>query len=528
MFNKNKPVLVIDIGSRLTITQVWANGHIKVDALKVVDFDSGKNFDETFVASIQNFIKENNVKHKKAIVRPTLSSLFIKHLQLPAVPDKELAEAIKWQVKEDVPYNLLQSVFEYSVIKRISKEDGAKLVDVICVCAKEEEVKRWVLLTKQAGLACLAVGLLPFSYEKLKQRYINDAKDKISCILHIDNDSCYIFIYRENKLDFYRELPVSINKLRESLRGVLVSDLGKIELSPGEIEDILFRVGIPDDNFVYNNKFNATQILGMLRPVLERLAMEVKRSFIYYHSQFQTGEVSNILLTGEIMAIPKIETFLSKELSLDVKRLAIDDKIEIDSSITSKLLPKFIHCLGLALDYSQGISLLPQQFRTEKIESVEKVSIRWVAFIVFLLFSLSLLLARISIKSYERDLDNKKIYLNIISELKETKSKVDEFNGFIGELKSSEYPLAAMLKKLSNITTPELFIVDFSVDLSSRAGSMKGFVKSGGDNPSTLLAKLVNEMKGSIYFNEASILSVQRVNRNDAEVTEFDISFRLS
>jgi type IV pilus assembly protein PilM len=528
MFNKNNSVLIIDVGSKLTMLNAVVNGHIKINALRTINLAPEKNIDEFFVNSVHSFVKENNIKHKNAVIRPSLSSLFIKRLQLSAVPDKELAEAIKWQVKEDVPYDLSKSVFDYSVIKRTTKEDGSKIIDVICMSAKEEEVRRWVLLLKRVGLNCLSVGLLPFSYEKLIQRYIKEAKDKISCVLHVDNDSCYVFIYRENKLDFYRELPVSINKLRESLRGTLVSNLGKIELSPHEIDDVLFRVGIPGDNFIYKDKINATQILGMLRPVLERLVMEVKRSFIYYHSQFQAEKVESILIAGDIILIPNIENFLSKELALNIEKFSLEGKVDIASDIAADSLPIITGYLGLALGYKQQAGLLPYEFRAEKIETVEKTSIRWVTFIVFLLFVISLLLAKTSIKSYEKSLDNKKIHLNVISELTETKSKLDNFNDFATNLKTSEYPLAGMLKKLSNITSRELFIVNFSVDCLSGTGDMKGFVKNGGENPSTVLNKLINEMKKSAYFSEANIVSVEKDVYNETEVTAFDVNFKLS
>ncbi|MDD5291859.1 MAG: pilus assembly protein PilM, partial [Candidatus Omnitrophica bacterium] len=496
MFVKNNSIIIIDIGSKLTLLNVELSGKIKVKALKVIDFNPSQaatnSKDGFIVNSLQGFLKENNIRHRNAIVKLSLNSLFIKRFQLPAVPDKELTEAIRWQIKEDIPYDLSTAVLDYSIVRRTTKEDGSKLIDVISAVAKEEEVKRWVVLLKQAGLSCSAVGLLPFGYEKLMQRYFKEGKDKAKGILHIDDDKGYIFIYHENKLDFYRELPISINKFRESLGIALVSDKGKIELSSDEVEDILFNVGIPGDNFVYKGKLGAAQILGMLRPLLERLAMEIKRSFIYYNSQFKTGEVASMLISGPFVKMPKVETFLSKELGLIVKRISLEDKIEFTPGLEISNQPKVTECLSLAIDYKQGINLLPFEFRTEKRETAQKTSIRWLVFIIILFFITSFVLARASIQSYQARLDNARLYLNVLSEVKDTKDKIDGLSNFIKDLKGSEYPLAGMFKKLSNIAPRELFILVFSLDNLSKNGTMNGYVKGSNTNASTILTKLIN------------------------------------
>ena len=527
MANRNNSVIVIDIGSKLTLLNVELKGRIKISAFKSVDLPKEKN-QEVVLKAMQDFISANNIRQKNAILRPTLSSLFIKRLQMSAVPDKELAEAIKWQIKESVPYDLSGAILDYSINKKTVREDGVKLLDVICAVAQTEEVKNWVLLLKQAGLSCLFVGLIPFGYEKIIPRQAKEEKGSASCVLHMDDDNCYVFIYQDNKLDFYRELPISINKLREAMKVVLASNAGKIELLPNEIEEILFKVGMPKEDYVYNAKINAAQILSMLRPVWERLIMEIKRSFIFYQSQFNTVQVKNVIIAGALTNIAGVEDFLGKELPYKIDKIYLGDKVELPQDIDAAAVSQINACLGLTIDYKNSLNLLPYEFRTEKIETVQKASIRWVAFIVFLLFTSSFILAKASINSYNRRLDNARLYLNVLSEVKDTKAKIDQLDNFIGGLKNSHYPLAGMLKKLSNIAPADLFILDFSLDSDSASGSMKGFVKNRDNSPNTILTQFINNMKKSIYFSEVSIISAEKGNYEGVEVTNFSIDFKLS
>ena len=519
-------VIVVDISSKLTLLNVELKGRIKVSALKSVELTENKE-DEIVLKSIQGFIQENNIRHKNAILRPSLDSLLIKRIQLPAVPENELPEAIKWQLKEDISFDLSKAVLDFSIIKKTDKEDGSKVLDIMCALAQEQEIKRWVLLLKQLGLRCLSVGLLPFGYEKIIKRYITQEKEKTTGILHLADDICFIALYKDSNLEFYRELPISVNRLKQSLTGVLVSDKGKIKLSDDEVDEVLFNVGIPQEDTVYKDKISSIQILSMLRPILERLAVEIKRSLTYYGSQFQGGGVDKILISGSAVRIHNLDKFLSKELPLSIDKLSLEDKIKVSSGVDSQVFAQKYASFGLALDYDEGISVLPYEFRTEKIEKLEKISLRWIAFITFLLLIVSFIFAKGGVVSYQKRLENAKLHLNVLSEVKDTKTKIDELNSFIMEVRNLEPPIGQMLKKLSNIALKGLFIINFSLDCDSKIGAITGFVKSVIGNPDIILTQFVGVMEDTAYFSEVTISSVEKRMQEDVEITEFSINFKL-
>jgi len=518
-------VVIVDISSKLTLLHLGLKGQIRLEALKVTELADDKR-DEIILKALGDFIRENNIQHKNAILKPSLKSLLIKRIQLPAVPDAELPEAIKWQLKEEVPFELSKAVMDFSVIKTTAKEDGSKVEDIICVLAQEEEIKDQVLLLKQAGLTCLAVGLLPFGYAALIEKYFEQETEAIG-VLHLEDDLSYLSIYKDRKLEFYRELPISINKLKESLRGVLVSDKGRIELTPEEVGEVLYQIGVPQEGAGFKDKLNSTQILSMLRPTLERLTGEVKRSFTYYDSAFSGGEVKKILIAGLASKIPNLEKFLREGLSIDVSTLSLSDKIMLSTNINPKILPESYASLGIALDYQNKINLLPYEFRTEKIEKLEKVSLRWIAFIVFLLLIVSYLFSRGGVSGQKKRLDNTLLHLNTLSQVREVKVKVDELNNFIREAKDKQISIGIMFKKLSNITPTELFIEDFSLGLESKSGTIRGVVRCIKQNPDSILTQFIRVLERSAYFADANISSVKKSKEEPFEIAEFQITIKL-
>ncbi|MFH1354975.1 MAG: hypothetical protein ABIH19_02370 [Candidatus Omnitrophota bacterium] len=138
-------VIVLDINSKIRLLHLNFLGQLKVEALKIVELPKEKK-EETITAALADFIRENKIQHKNVIIKPHLNSLLIKRIQLPIVPEKELLEAVKWQIKDEVPYDLAKALISYSVVNKITKEDGSRALEVLCVIAEEEEIRRQVSL----------------------------------------------------------------------------------------------------------------------------------------------------------------------------------------------------------------------------------------------------------------------------------------------------------------------------------------------------------------------------------------------
>ncbi len=519
-------VIIVDFGTKLTLINLELKAETKIKALKIIDLPLEQE-DRIILGAISEFISENNIGHNQVIFRTDLDSLIIKRIQLPAVPEAELTEAIKWQIKEDIPFELAKSVLDYSIIQKKTEDDGSKTLDIVCVVAKEEEIKTKVLLLKQAGLKCLAVGVLPFAYGELLKHYLNLENNKHQAVLHLDENLSYLTIYHDTRLEFYRELPISVFKLKKALSGTLVSDRGKVELSLDEATDVLFNSGIPDDNSIHKDKISSSQILSLLRPILERLAQEIKRSLSYYANQFETEGIDQINISGSGSNIPNIASFLTKETNLTIKESGVLAKIKVQESLDNKTLAKSYWNLALGLNYQKNINLLPYEFRTEKSEKVQKISLRWVGFIAFLLLGVSYLFSQAQISAQRKRLDSVLMHLNVISEIQEMKASIDELAGFFKQTKLSGLLADRLLKRLSSFAPRELFIDKLALDNLLSSGNFSGFVKSGGRAPEEILTKFIAQMEGSQYFTDLSLSSLKKRKEASIDIAEYNITFKI-
>ncbi len=529
LLNRSKKldqILVVDISDKLTLLNIEVKPKIRALAIDAIDLPE-QDKDQTIVGALTRFIQKYQVQHTNAILKPSLDSSIIKRIQLPSVPEVELPETIKWKIKEDLPFELSEAAIGYSLIKRATKDDGSKALDIMCAAARQERIRSQVLLIKQAGLKCLSVGLLPFSYAALSDQ-LGGGKEESIGIIDLGQQTASISICKGRRLEFYRELPLSVDKLKESLKGVLVSAEGRIQLSDQEAEAAIFEIGVPQAESSFRGKTSSSQILSMLRPNLERLGVEIKRSIAYFVSEYGGDQVIKVFLAGLSVKIPNIDTFLSEETNLICKKVALDG-LEISSGdVDSQKIREHLGCLGLVIDYGHAVNLLPFEFRAEKFEKIQKLSLRWVAFILFLILFVSYLFAKIGMGAYQRRLNNAKLHLNVLSEIKETKEKIDELDNFISDIRSQEVLISGILKSLSHIASHRgFFILDLWLNADSKKGEMSGFVKSTSENPDTVVADFIRRAEETHYFSDVDLVSVKKSKHDGFDVTEFDISFVL-
>ncbi|HOX55156.1 MAG TPA: pilus assembly protein PilM [Candidatus Omnitrophota bacterium] len=518
--------LIIEISTKLSILSISNRNGLKVNAFKSFPIPKDKR-DEAVSSCIKDFIKENNVDYKNTVLNPSLESTLIKRIQIPAVPDSELFDAVKWQIKDDISFDVANAVIDYSVIKKTTKEDGSKILDIIAIAVREEKIKQQVLLLKQAGLDSIAVNISPFGYLKIIEQNFTLQPALPLAALNIDDSSSYLAIYKDNKFEFFREIPISIDRLKDSLKGVLATQSGKIELSSSEIDEIISSIGIPLEESSYKNKINYIQLLSLMRPVLERLIIEVKRSLSYYDTEYGAGLVKKIMIAGGGVKIPNFEKFLAKELRLDVENIALPDKFVISSAVNQSELSECLSSLGLVLDYEKQINLLPFEFRTQQIENVEKVSLRWVVFIAVLFLTMSFLFTKVRIGILNRNLNNAKFQLSNLMPVKEFTQNLAAISNFTNNIKKSQPPLGAILKKLSNIAGKEIFFYQLSVNCESKDGFIRGFVKTLDQNPDAVLTEFISSMKNSGYFSNASIANVSKEKKETGDIAVFNINFKL-
>jgi len=524
-FSKNpNSLIVVDLSSGLKLLCVSLKDY-KVKKLELLDLPQEKP--ESFILqSLQNFLKNISVSEKKAVLIPPNNTFIIKRLQLPALPKAELAQSIRWQIKDEAAFDNSRAAIDFQILKKLTKEDGSELLDIILAAGDSDKLTTLVNIIKQAGLSCVAVTPAASAYAAMATRYLARNDPGAIAILDLQEESSFFALYKDNHFDFYRELPVSISKLRQLLADTLITESGKVQLTDEQINKVLFEDGVPVEGSSYSDKALAGQIISLLRPGLERLSQEIKRSLLYYDSQYKSGPAQSIHICGKASKIINLDKYLSAELSLPVSSADFIGKFSADPAVSKELLEESCCDVAAAAGFSSGLNILPAEFRSEKIETLQKLSLRWLAGIAFLLLLVSFIFASGTTAVYQKRLDNSLVHLQVISQVRILKNRLDSFNNFISGLRDSDVEAGKVLKRFSNITPAELFFDELNIDCDAKTGVITGHI-TNILNPDAVLGKLVNAMNATAYLKDVNIASMQQAQIGAQPVSKFQVDFKL-
>ena len=113
MFGLFRPApLGVDLGTG-SVKVIGLNGK-KISLAAFMDIPSSDWEEEALLINrLQNFFKEINIDGKDAVVHMPGHLSFVRTINLPPMPKGELKEAVKWEIKRQLPYPQEEAVYDY-------------------------------------------------------------------------------------------------------------------------------------------------------------------------------------------------------------------------------------------------------------------------------------------------------------------------------------------------------------------------------------------------------------------------------
>ena len=523
---KPQKFLAIDFSQAMT-------GIIYVESLdnglKLLAYDIQKNSaaekenEAATVDFLKAFLEKNSIAEKDVMVSISdADPVVIKFLTLPFIPEKEIPGAAKWKLKDDVSFDLDQSAVAWQAVGDYVDSEGIKNRGMIFVIMMKEVMDRYLSIIGQCHLEPLGITSSSFNYASLLQYTAQNSK--VTAVLDVDYKGSTLSIYSGNKLNFVRRLPISWEKLTQSLTEVIVSGEGKFELSYDEAQAIGSTFGIPEDeNQIVKDKIQATHIISLLRPLLETLVRDLKFSFQYFASNFNTEPPGSLYLTGGGSNLKNLDKYLTKDLNLAVSYLSlpgcVDARILEGGKLDQGSRNKIINALGAALSDPRAINLLPPEVMARRTERVQRVILRLSgiaagAIFLFLLFS-----AQFQVRDYQGRVKNAQSHLMTVEEINTLEGKIRVREDLITKIQENRVPAAGVMKVISASVSAEIILDELSFDQAKHTLLLKGVIPAEEDFAQRVLIDFIQQLELSPFFAEVSLVSSRRVETSQ----EFEI-----
>jgi len=537
----------IDIGTGSVNIAQTAKYKGKLTLIKTAVVDIKKRVDgdqeQATLKALREALSYFNTKKAKFACVVNCPQTCVRKVVAPYMPKKDLLGAVSLEVKQSIPFPLESAVLDYSVIEEVI-ENGVEKLSIIVAAAPKQTIDQLLsfFTSKKAkpfsgtiskkfegekklsslGLKISAILPLPLCLENI----IECSKLKMNetlVTIEMGTVVTELNIYKNACLQFSRKIPFSGNDITQSLRGVLMTDQGKIELTVQEAEQIKREYGIPkiEENKVIDGKLTTNQILSFIRPKVEQLVNEIERSFDFYLEKMHGGKVERVVLFGGGAQLKGLTEFLSKELAMDVNvgnpladiDLLFDQVVERETDAHRLVL-----AIGASLSSLRGINLLAVETNEKAKRLVYKVFFPAGVIIVTMLFLLNFIPLQIKTSNLEKKLIQVKEALNVRgAQLQSIKESV-----VIDQVLAARPSLSEALKEISNVVPSNMYLN--GINMTKDVLSLEGIIEGQGSSEASLSQFMVELEKG--LFKNVRLLKSKRVDK-DSLILEFEITCRM-
>ena len=480
----------------------------KVLAYGIKNISQTESLRNEAIEFIKEFLKNNSVLEKEvclAISEP--DSFFIKNLTLPQMPKEELVSAIHLQIKTELPFTLEESIFDFQVIREYADEEHGKKIDLICVFVKASALDKYLSIAKDSGLMPVRISCGPFDYAVILERL--PSKASVTAILDVGFQKAHIALYKGASLVFVRELRFSTAKLLESLQETLVTEKGKITISPEQAEGILHDIGIPlDESRTEPSPLSALHLISLMRPTLENLVKELGRSFDYGISTLGFGALGILYIVGGGSKLKNLPAYLQKELGFKVTALGIPSCFNISNIVGERFMEdqgQIIGVLGAALPGT--INLLPHGMKAQRFESFQRRILRNAGVVFGMILLLFFLGLQFQAASYSQKLKLAQLQVSAANEINKLKQTIGFRESFQTDIQKNKVPVSGLLKALSIVIPSDVFLDEMSFNQKDHILILKGIILAGKESSQSALVDFIKKIRGLKFFTETSLVA---------------------
>lgn len=298
--SKKKSTLGIDIGSKKTkIVQLAFSGHVNPDLVLCELLDTG-TADESFQANMKAFLSDAKLKGSMAAMSFDDDSMVIRKFEFPKMPEPDLIEAIKWNLRDHVVSDIENFTIKYSKISEIEEGDLVKM-EVAVYAVNRNAVMERQLQIEQTGLVIYHIEPCTVTLSSTLDRCLPD-EENFHAGLDIGYSNTRFYVIGKRNFIFSR--PIG---------GICYEQYEKQ----------------PDD-------FH------------QRLAIEVQKSIDTFQVNFNMQQIQSLSLSGAGALIDDLAVYLKTNMGLETSNLNPFSTVSVGDKLGALRPELFAQAVSLA------------------------------------------------------------------------------------------------------------------------------------------------------------------------------------
>ncbi len=319
--------------------------------------------------ALETFVSRNDLKKCRVALSVPGQSGLAKFFKPPPVELKKIPDIVKYEAKQQIPFDLKDVIWDYQLMSGGDISDGFALESEVGLFAmKRDAVMRALKPLQAANIEIDLLQLAPLSIYNMVTfdkgltsadvPYDSENPPKSTVVLAMGTDATDLIVTNGYRV-WQRSMPLGGNHFTRQLTKDLKLTFAKAEhLKRNAME-------ADDPKLVFQ----------AMRPVFNDLVTEVQRSMGFFRSLNKKAEIGSILMLGNSVKLPGLSQYLSKNLAMDVQVLDTFEQLTGEEVIAAPAfkehLPAFGPVYGLCLQMLGNgptqTNLVPSEILKERL-----------------------------------------------------------------------------------------------------------------------------------------------------------------
>ncbi len=308
------------------------------------------NPDELIPQALETFLSRNDVEGDVLAISVPGQTSLARFIQLPPVEKSKVAEIVKYEAKQQIPFDLDDVVWDFQTLGGGIEEGGFMLeAEVGLFAMKKEEVASHLQPFIDKNLEVELIQTAPLAlynmlmYDQFGQRPSVPASEQfdytIVCDMGVDNTTLLV---TNGKKIWLRNVPIGGNHFTRALTKQMKLTFAKAE----------------------HLKINATKspdpraVFQALRPVFNDYVAEIQRSIGYFSSVNRDATIGKVIGLGNGFKLAGLQKFLQQNLQYDVEKIDSFQGLVGDNVLHAPLFEENI--LTFAVPYGLALQAMEQ------------------------------------------------------------------------------------------------------------------------------------------------------------------------
>ncbi|MDD3586611.1 MAG: pilus assembly protein PilM [Thermoguttaceae bacterium] len=379
---KNSVVWGIDVGNT-SLKAIRCRMGSEPGTVEVIGFDyiehskimsqPGADPNEILAESLALFLSRNNLKGEKVAISVSGQNTLWRFQPLPPIDPKKVTDLIRYEVKQWLPFDLSEVIWDYRQVGGIFEGSIALDLNIFMYAMKRELAFRTLESYSKAGMEvdCLQGAQIAlyngflydhYDYDELMETPLDELND-FDVLLNVGTDTTEVVV-TNGVVVWLRNIPIGGNMFTKSLTKSL-------KLTFSNAEHIKRNAATSQD---------PKAVILAMKPVFNDMLSEVDRSIKYYCSINKRAKIRKIYAYGNAMKLPGLRQFLAKSHGIDVEVVTQFTKLQgaevLGNAQFAKNSSSFGVAYGLALQLLRqvplDVNLIPREIVTDRIISAKK------------------------------------------------------------------------------------------------------------------------------------------------------------